>query len=50
MENTHLLTASPLFSHSKYPLSLHDKTNLYDYQILNETNEVCWNSCFTIQI
>jgi len=21
-----------------------------DYQIFNETNAVCWNSCFTIQI
>jgi len=38
-----LLTASPLFSHSNYPLSLHGKTNLYDYQTLNENNAVCWN-------
>jgi len=30
-----------VFSHSNYPLSLHGKTNLYDYQTLNETNAVC---------
>jgi len=36
----HLLTASPLFSHFNYPLSLHGKTHLYDYQTLNETNTV----------
>jgi len=28
MQSRHLLTASPLFPHSNYPLSLHGKTNL----------------------
>jgi len=35
------MTASQLFSHSNYPLSLHGKANLYEYQTLNETNAVC---------
>ena len=47
---SHVTYASPLFSHSNYPLSLHGKTNLYDYQTLNEANAVYWNSCLTIQI
>jgi len=50
MWNRHLLTASPHFSHSNCPLSLHGKTNLYDYQTSNETNAVCLKSCFTIEI
>jgi len=45
-----LLTATPLLSHPNYPLSLHGKTNLYDYQAFNETNVVCWNWCLAIQI
>jgi len=41
---------SALFSHSNYPLSLHGKTNLYDYQTFNEINAMCWNSCLTVRI
>jgi len=44
------MTASPIFSNSNYALSLHGKTNFYDYQTLNETNAVFLNSCFTIQV
>jgi len=46
----HLLTAFSIFSHFNYPLSLHGKTNLYDKRTLNETNAVCWNSCFAKKI
>jgi len=45
-----LLIAAPLFFAFELPTITAWQNKFDDYQILSETNAVCWNSCFTIQI